>query len=394
MMARGLLFFMPIIAFLSNVFSVNNLPEGILAMLLLLLLVASLIDNQRSGRVKVNFAGKLMVSALLIYTMFSASYVFMVDSDVDIKRLTLLLLSFSGCIWFILSSCFVRDQIELNFHAFCKGVMLVSIVYLFMVATVFMESYSGRSWAVISNNTLPKRNDISLFFLVGLCGYFFLDFGLTLRQKSIACTIVAMAIIFSFSRSAYLALLAATIYFTIKSKRKVWLVLVLAACSVLFLRFEDNPVLDRIQYTYSDDGYDDSTSGRIIAWQYAINLAEKSPVFGVGSGRSPFWDSNENALHGSSLKFAHNYFITQLYQLGIVGLVLTLLMFLMFLILAKKLEVGAAQFSFSVLMCFIIMSISGEPMYGYSQYIFLALYSALINERVSVVKQTNAAANA
>lgn len=378
MIAQLFLFVLPVIVFLANIFSVNGWPEGILTLVLCALMMMSVFANRRAAYVRVDITPKIVLTLLPLYTLISASLVLPVSSDAGFKQFSLLLLSLYFVLWLLLCKCFVADQVERNFHYFCGGVLLVSIVYLLLVASILVGGYSSRVWAEVSNNLLPKRNDISIFLLAGLCGYVFLDFGYSTRTKAIFCFLIIAAILFTFSRSAYLALLVVLAYFMIRAGNRKIILALLVIVGLYVFYSSGNPVLDRISYTFDEDGFDDSTSGRVEVWWLALSLAGDSPVFGVGAGRSPYWGASDYGLYGESIKYAHNYFITQLYQLGMIGFGLTVTMFWMYVHMASRLPSGPRSFATSVLLVIVVVSLTGEPMYGYGQYLFAIIYASMM----------------
>ena len=176
----------------------------------------------------------------------------------------------------------------------------------------------------------------------------------------------------------------------------MWMIFAFIIVIILIISIDGNPIANRLEYTFAGSAegeYDDSTSLRVVIWDHALNLAFENPIFGVGHGRSPFWNSDYVGEHAAHIIFAHNYFITQFFQLGVIGLLLTFSVFAMVPVMAKRLPASEKNFVISTLILFLIMSMSGDPMYGYSKFIFILLYSALLNSIATISTQSPSMTN-
>lgn len=97
----------------------------------------------------------------------------------------------------------------------------------------------------------------------------------------IAMILMAISIISSYSRGAFLAIIAMGIFLAMKSRKKVLLgAIIIAAIPIAFVAMPGKWTerMESIQH-YEQDG---SAMGRINAWGFALNLANDRPLVGGG----------------------------------------------------------------------------------------------------------------
>ena len=376
-------FIVPVIAFLANIFQVFNVPEIIISIIPPFLLFCSLFFN-KSKNITIAPFSKVILFIFYAYILLSTIYTLLTLDSSEMKHVVIAMLSFSICIWAVISKHLSRERFSENFFILIKGILLVAVVYLILVIPILLTYEGSSGWAFVSMNILPKRNDISLFFVVGLSAVIFLDFGLSKMNFIFASSVLALASLLTFSRSSYLCLAILLIFVVVKRKNKILNIsLILIMLTPIFM-IKDNPISNRFEYTFNSgeqgkSGLDNSTTTRISTWSHSFDRAAESPIFGIGHGKSPYWNTVLYGKYGASILFAHNYYITQLFQLGIIGFILSLLFFLMPLSMTNRLSSGEALFVKSIVLIFLIMSLTGEPMYGYSKYVFLFVYCSLLN---------------
>lgn len=125
------------------------------------------------------------------------------------------------------------------------------------------------------------------------------------------------ALLFTYSRGAYLAILATILFFGLKKRGLLVLVFVILI-SWQFLLPES--VVDRISMTQDSSGQiEGSAAHRVVLWEYAVDLFKENPVIGVG-----FRGFGINMPEGE-LKDTHNYYMLMLCEQGIIGFLLFLL---------------------------------------------------------------------
>jgi putative inorganic carbon (HCO3(-)) transporter len=120
---------------------------------------------------------------------------------------------------------------------------------------------------------------------------------------------------FSYSRGAYIAMLAVIVVYGLIKKRSL---LVLVAALVFTWQVILPPsVVDRIEMTETTSGeLEESAADRVILWEHAKQLFEENPVFGIGFNGFPF------TLQGQRLTDTHNFYMKTASEQGVIGLLL------------------------------------------------------------------------
>lgn len=380
-MSKLFLVLLPIIVISSNYFTVNNLPQGVLSLFITLYLLMLIFKGESTA-----FKNKKQLSLFFLlgaYTFISSLIVVFNSFESELISVVVPIINFIPFIWVMLSKNYYREDLTNNSITFAKSVFTISVLYV-SIALPVLASEGSRGWAIISIEYLPNRNDVSIFFLVGFSAFVFLDSKLSKIKKQLVLGVILISILLTFSRSAYASLFFLVIYLIFTNEHRFkYLFLFLGVFSLLY--FIDNPISDRFLYTFesgSTGQYDDSTSLRIIIWGSALDNFLNNPILGVGAGVTPFVNTDYFIPLGSSILYAHNYYITQLYQLGIIGFLLTLSVFISFYSLTKFVNEDERKFSVSILIIFLVSSLSGEPLYGFSKMIFMFTYLSLLTVRL------------
>lgn len=137
----------------------------------------------------------------------------------------------------------------------------------------------------------------------------------------VATTLLFTAVLLSFSRGAYVALLFGLIPFFFLSgiwnawnSRKRWIFLIgtLVFCGILVL----GPTGNRFFSSFSGD--DGSNRERLRLWSEAVSHIGEHPFFGVGLGNYPLL-VNPGAVYRDPI-YAHNLFLDVAVELGLIGL--------------------------------------------------------------------------
>jgi len=138
-------------------------------------------------------------------------------------------------------------------------------------------------------------------------------------------------LLFSYSRGAYLAVLAALCVFGVMRHR--WLLGLVAVLAVLWQVVLPDSVVDRITMTEGEDGeLEASAAGRVEVWEHARTLFLQSPIFGIGL------NGFMTARAGETLTDPHNFYLKVAAEQGVVGLLLLFGMLLAFLHSAWRLQ--------------------------------------------------------
>ncbi|MFM1987609.1 MAG: hypothetical protein RJA99_566 [Pseudomonadota bacterium] len=222
--------------------------------------------------------------------------------------------------------------------------MLVTIsvgVLLFMVQRELNSFVAGSSFSYGARANGP-------FWVVGMNANHFgafvahfgaLALGLALMEKQplrrafYAAAFVGSLypLLFSYSRGAYAAALAAMTVYGLMRHR--WMLGVVALLGIAWQGVLPDSVVDRITMTEGEDGeLEASAAGRVEVWEHARALFLQSPLFGIGL------NGFMTARSGETLTDPHNYYLKVAAEQGIVGLSLLVGLLLSFLRSAWRLQ--------------------------------------------------------
>ncbi|HSI56836.1 MAG TPA: O-antigen ligase family protein [Ideonella sp.] len=125
---------------------------------------------------------------------------------------------------------------------------------------------------------------------------------------------------YSYSRGAYVAVLAALLVLGLVRWRL--LLVLLAIFMFTWTTVLPDSVVDRINTTESEDGdLEESAAMRLVVWDLAERLFKEHPGFGVGF--DGFWYASD----GLSLRNTHNYYLQTAAEQGLIGLLLLAALF-------------------------------------------------------------------
>lgn len=203
-------------------------------------------------------------------------------------------------------------------------IMIISFVILIMAIRSYRNFDGGASFSY-------DKRDSGPFWPVGLganhygaflayYGSFLAGLGFFIKDKKkkylyiLSSLISIPALLFTYSRGAYLAILASISFFSMK--KRILLIIILA---ILFSWQSILPVsvVDRITMTHDSSGkLEDSAGHRVILWKYAVDLFNESPIFGVG------YKGFSINMPPGELKDTHNYYMLMICEQGLVGIIL------------------------------------------------------------------------
>jgi O-antigen ligase len=187
----------------------------------------------------------------------------------------------------------------------------------------------SRSWATFnedkrSSGPLGYGSNQTAAYLAQF-GMFFWGFVQFLKRKKlkllcyglVAATI--FAILYTFSRGAYLALLVTVFILGVLKDRKLLLV-----GAVFLLTWEavvPTAVRERVTMTQNSSGQlEASANERVKLWQAAADSILSDPI--LGSGFATYQYTN----HVDNLKDTHNWYVKVMVETGIIGLIIVLFM--------------------------------------------------------------------
>lgn len=171
----------------------------------------------------------------------------------------------------------------------------------------------GTSLGTIGPNGMAAFQVQCVLFLVGIFGA---EKSKTVKLAVAAAAAIGLyAVVFSYSRGAYVALVVGLLYLGVFRLRILLPLLLLAVLSWQVIL--PKSVQERITMSYSEEeGLDVSSEGRVEIWRHALEVTLKDPLLGVG------FDSYRFHRADQMLKDTHNMYLRALVETGGVGLVL------------------------------------------------------------------------
>lgn len=192
---------------------------------------------------------------------------------------------------------------------------------------------------------------------------------------SFATALSGLALLFTFSRGAWLGLIAAVIIFAWFIDKRLLALLGAAAATVLVFV---PAITSRITYLFTQDYAEASAiGGRALRWELGRQLlAESHPWLGFGLGRFGGAVAMDNQILDATETFSYfymdSYYLKTLVEMGYLGLIAFLLMLAALVYIGLK-AIRDSDLSF--------VGVPGDPLtraVGNKRVLAIALFSALI----------------
>lgn len=315
----------------------------------------------------------------------------LLSEGVSLRRLVMTAIGTLPYLWFALTAPRMAKGDQA--HALLGGVAIGATV----VAGAFLtnsrsltEGLQGRdAWIDTYTVIGSLKNSLGLLWVIGwtlLLGWRTRG-GWMLRAPLLA--ILLTAILFSFSRSSYMALIVATLMVYRGHSLKLWVIAGSIGAFVLFGLPET--VWARLQMTWSPGrGFDPSAETRIDLWVAAINAFLSAPLTGIGWGKfSEYLVRTGQApiAAGSAvydLGYAHNYFLSAFAMLGIGGGMLNIGVFLAAWRRARTLAARQSPLGRVVqaaVLAVFVASMFGEPLFDpILAFVFVLILACLVGQ--------------
>ena len=193
------------------------------------------------------------------------------------------------------------------------------------------------------------------------------QYSRTLRVVASFLTVfLLIALVFSFSRAAWISMMAAIgVYVAFLLRiRFHWIALTVVSIVVLFFTFQ-HQIIDRLERNKQDSSAnlvehiqsisnissDASNLERINRWQSAIRMFHERPFWGWGPGTyqfvyGPFQHSQEKTIistNAGDMGNAHSEYIGPMAESGVLGLLSVLVMFILIIITGLRVARHAAS---------------------------------------------------
>ncbi len=266
---------------------------------------------------------------------------------------------FISRLWFVVPFFFVAalffrkiDNINKFLWLYLGGLLIV-ITYTISVHSQYGFDEETGHWVMdpFYNDHTAYGAALSMFLPISI------GFILYPKQKNwirivatIATAILIIAILLSYSRAAWLSILASVGLFilVVFRIRYYWVLGVLILLVGLFFTFQ-HQIIDRLEKNKQDSSAnftehvksitnissDASNLERINRWQAAVRLYEERPVFGWGPGTyqfvyAPYQRSREKTIISTNLGDqgnAHSEYLGPLAETGLPGMIIIIIMF-------------------------------------------------------------------
>jgi putative inorganic carbon (HCO3(-)) transporter len=315
----GLYYMMPFIPYrtLRDRFFVYPLGENVLTFLVAAILVGALIHGKRPPRTKM-YVTWLIFGLYLYFSMWvgaalghAPAPLWLSDANfVSWKDYMLIPLLF------LASGMVIEDR-----KAIRTVVILLAVSLLLVDKSALAESLS-RSWGAFDESKRGAgpldygSNQLAAF--LAQFGMFFWGFGQFMKRtkvKLLCYGLVGLTLLttmYTFSRGAYLAVLATTLVLALLKDRK--LLVVIALFLFTWQAVLPKAVTERVTMTKDANGQlEESAQERLNLWTQAEHMFLSSPV--VGTGFATF----EYGQHSGNLKDTHNWYVKVLVETGLIG---------------------------------------------------------------------------
>lgn len=201
---------------------------------------------------------------------------------------------------------------------------LDDLIYRYFPMNVDIHIAPHRAAATFNNPNIMSEYLIMAVPLAALCGF---D-GPRTRLKLIArvCLLLALlGVAVSFSRGAYLALLAMLLLIIVTNLRRITPLLLSLVAAVALV---PEVIISRFMTIGSINDF--SIAQRFTAWDVAVQVIIESPLMGLGPGINNFWEHLQKM--GLTAPHSHNVILQVLVEGGFIAL------FLLTLVATKLLQ--------------------------------------------------------
>jgi len=207
-------------------------------------------------------------------------------------------------------------------------ILITAFSLLFIDRSSLMNSLS-RSWTNFDENKrdggpLGYGSNQTAAFLAQFAMFFwgFVQFMKRIKVKLLSYALVGatlLAMMYTFSRASYVAILFSVLVLAILKDRK--LLIVLAVFLFTWQIVLPTAVQQRINMTQNSDGrLEDSAQERVDLWTAAKATIIGSPIVGTGFATFQYGE------HVANLKDTHNWYVKVLVETGLIGFIFAMML--------------------------------------------------------------------
>ncbi len=277
----------------------------------------------------------LLIFIFLFWTLVSSVFTLSIPEIVWGKWIEFLKIT----LLFFFSVLVLRTQLHIN--VFIWALALSVGFYGCLEGLKYISSGGGHRISGLGNHVLSDRNELALAFNMMLPLLVYLisisKTKLVRLGLMIAVLINIVAIIGTYSRGGFVALLIVGGYFWLQSKRKILYSLLLVIIFSVASNYVPSSWSNRMD-TIESAQEDSSFLGRVLAWKHAILMANDNPFTGGGfqAGQTSYiWFSYDAAgsfndvvdtsqMGEVGFKAAHSIYFQVLGDHGYIGLLIFL----------------------------------------------------------------------
>ena len=291
----------------------------------------------------------------LIYFSLLWIFITMLTSELPVVSLKFLV----SRLWFVIPFFFVAsmlfrkiENIQKFLWLYSAGIIIV-ILYTISIHSQYGFDEESGHWVMspFYNDHTAYGAALAMFIPISVGFVFFPgQKKITKVAAFIVLLIIIAAIILSYSRAAWLSVIAAAgVFLLVVFRIKLyWVLTVLIIVFTLFFAFQ-NQIIDSLEKNKQDSSAnfaehiksmtnissDASNLERINRWQAAVRLYNDRPIFGWGPGTyqfvyAPYQRSKEKTIISTNLGDkgnAHSEYLGAMSEQGFMGLIIVLLLF-------------------------------------------------------------------
>jgi putative inorganic carbon (HCO3(-)) transporter len=224
--------------------------------------------------------------------------------------------------YMLLPLVFVAAALVIEDRKAVRTIIIITGISLLLVDRSALAESMSRSWASFDESKRDggplalQSNELAAY--LAQFGMFFWGFGQFLKRKKAKLLCYALTAftlfttMYTFSRGAYVAVLASAFVLAIVKDRK--LLLILLAFLLTWQTVVPVAVTQRVNMTENSNGeLEASAQERVNLWQQSQQMFLNSPI--VGTGYATF----QLGQHVDNLRDTHNWYVKVLVETGIIG---------------------------------------------------------------------------
>ena len=333
----GILYLVPLLPLQSILDRMQQYPGGkdFIDILLLALVVRWFINKRKAGKsifIKTSFNLPILILVLWTYIeLWLGSSNFSLSLPIqfqdarlkDWKNFMVLPL-----IYFIITNN-VNDRNFIKLLTILMALSMAAMDVSFYNNFTEPEEFTWGAWiggtfSYLGSNELASFYAMNTMILISL---FLFDASVRRKVLFFAVAIFNLyCIIFLYSRGGYLATLVGFAYLGLVKNKKIFVALVVF---LLFWKaFLPLSVIQRIEMTQTESGYDQSIEERLSMWEKGKQIFLQHPVIGVGYGTTPYLGITDDIVKHRR-RSLHNQYLQTAMELGVIGLSISMWLYIL-----------------------------------------------------------------